>query len=70
MDTLVVGGIHDVATPVAHAQELAAGIAQAALEILDTAHLAVEDPRALWTVLQAHPNGAHAEDAPRVPPLD
>ncbi|UUU37431.1 hypothetical protein JIX56_05505 [Streptomyces sp. CA-210063] len=59
-----------MATPVAHAQELVAGIAHAALEVLDTAHLAAEDPRALWTVLQARLNGAHAEDAQRVPPLD
>ncbi|GAB2755133.1 hypothetical protein GCM10027072_61350 [Streptomyces bullii] len=41
------------ASPVRYAQELVAGIAHAALEMLDTAHLAVEDPRALRAVLQA-----------------
>jgi hypothetical protein len=51
---LVVGGVLDVATPVTYAQELVAGIAHATLKIFDTAHLAVEDPRALRAVLPPH----------------
>jgi 3-oxoadipate enol-lactonase len=54
--TLVVGGVYDVATPVPHAREIASGIAHATLEILDIAHLAVEEPQALRRVLRAHFN--------------
>jgi pimeloyl-ACP methyl ester carboxylesterase len=68
--TLVVGGVHDVATPVRHAQELVVGIAHATLETLDTAHLAVEDPRALRAVLRAHLARVDTQGASGVPPLD
>ncbi|MFB7575969.1 alpha/beta fold hydrolase [Streptomyces sp. NPDC056165] len=52
--TLVVGGSHDVATPPAHAQALAEGIPQAALEVIDCGHLAIEQPIALHASLTAH----------------
>ncbi|MFB6961475.1 alpha/beta fold hydrolase [Streptomyces sp. NPDC056309] len=52
--TLVVGGSHDVATPPAHAQELAEGIPQAALDVIDCGHLAVEQPKALDAALTTH----------------
>ncbi|MDX2935512.1 hypothetical protein [Streptomyces ipomoeae] len=47
-----------------------AGIAHATLEILDTAHLAVEDPRALRAVFRAHLDRVDTEGASGVPPLD
>ncbi|WP_235787190.1 alpha/beta hydrolase [Streptomyces mutabilis] len=52
--TLVVAGSQDVATPVEHAQELAVGIPNAVLEVLDCGHLAAERPQALQAVLTAH----------------
>ncbi|MEW2302245.1 hypothetical protein AB0958_20110 [Streptomyces sp. NPDC006655] len=48
-----------MATPDTHAQELASGIADATLEILDTAHLAVEDPRGLRAALRTHLDKVH-----------
>src|SRR5688500_4555298 len=54
--TLVVGGVHDVAPR--HARpEARGGHRSRPPEILDTAHLAVEDPRALRAVLRAHMAG-------------
>lgn len=52
--TLVVGGIHDVATPLHHAQELADGIPRAMLETVAASHLAVEQPDAVQAVLRTH----------------
>ncbi|MFE0427416.1 alpha/beta fold hydrolase [Streptomyces sp. NPDC058953] len=52
--TLVVGGRHDTATPLAHAEELAAGIPYASLTVLDCGHLAVERPLELADALTAH----------------
>ncbi|MGW0842436.1 hypothetical protein ACWD26_20160 [Streptomyces sp. NPDC002787] len=47
-----------------------AGIAHATLEMLDTAHLAVENPRALRAVLQARLDRVDTRAASGVPPLD
>ncbi|MCN9244559.1 alpha/beta fold hydrolase [Streptomyces sp. RY43-2] len=52
--TLVVGGSHDVATPLEHAEELAEGIPQATLKVIDCGHLAIEQPEALQAALTAH----------------
>lgn len=52
--TLVVGGIHDVATPLPHAQELADGIPRARLETVAAGHLAVERPDAVQAALSMH----------------
>ncbi|MFF8847938.1 alpha/beta fold hydrolase [Streptomyces sp. NPDC015127] len=68
--TLVVGGTHDVATPLEHAEELAEGIPQAALKVLDCAHLATEQPEALQAALTAHLPAPLAGDGMRVPPTD
>lgn len=51
---LVVGGSHDVATPVEHAQELAENIPRAVLRVIGCGHLAAEQPRALYAALTAH----------------
>ncbi|WP_258308681.1 alpha/beta fold hydrolase [Streptomyces sp. NWU339] len=59
--TLVVGGAHDAATPVEHAQELAEGIPNAVLKVIACGHLAVEQPRPLQTALTTHlPEVRHA----------
>ncbi|MDN3295165.1 alpha/beta fold hydrolase [Streptomyces ficellus] len=52
--TLVIGGSHDVATPLHHARQLAHGIPHATLRVVDAGHLAVEQPEALETALIAH----------------
>ncbi|WP_461075185.1 alpha/beta fold hydrolase [Streptomyces deserti] len=52
--TLVIGGAHDLATPVHHAQELASGIPGATLKVVSTGHLAVEEPLAVEMALTAH----------------
>ncbi|MDQ8704983.1 alpha/beta fold hydrolase [Streptomyces sp. LHD-70] len=52
--TLVIGGCHDVATPLEHASELAAGIPEGTLTTVATGHLAVEQPRAVTNALLAH----------------
>lgn len=57
--TLVIGGSHDVATPVEHAQELAQGIPQAILKVIGCGHLAAEQPQALQAVLTAHVHASH-----------
>jgi 3-oxoadipate enol-lactonase len=51
--TLVIGGLHDSATPPERAQELADGIPGARLAMLDAAHLSVvEQPEAFGGLLQ------------------
>ncbi|WP_413810713.1 alpha/beta fold hydrolase [Streptomyces sp. OE57] len=52
--TLVIGGSHDTATPLEHAEELAAGIPGADLRTVATGHLAMEDPQAVEEALSAH----------------
>jgi 3-oxoadipate enol-lactonase len=52
--TLVVGGTRDIATPLEHSRELAAGIPGAVLRFVTAGHLAVEDRGALRTALLAH----------------
>ncbi|MFG2520883.1 alpha/beta fold hydrolase [Streptomyces sp. NPDC048527] len=52
--TLVVGGSLDVATPLAHARELADGIAGATLETCAVGHLAIEQPEAVGAALRTH----------------
>jgi 3-oxoadipate enol-lactonase len=52
--TLVVGGLHDTATPLPHARELADGIPGATFRKVATGHLAVEDPSAVGTALSTH----------------
>ncbi|MEU3986725.1 alpha/beta hydrolase [Streptomyces sp. NPDC026672] len=59
--TLVLGGSHDVATPLPHARELAAGIPGSALRIVATGHLALEQPEAVRSALLAHLRGAALE---------
>ncbi|MEU6573192.1 3-oxoadipate enol-lactonase [Streptomyces sp. NPDC046805] len=61
--TLVIAGLDDVATPPAHARELAAGIRGAHLvELPHAAHLAnVERPHAVLAALQGH-LAQHQED--------
>lgn len=49
--TLVVGGSHDLATPLDHARELADGIPGATLETVAAGHLAVEQPHAVRAAL-------------------
>lgn len=49
--TLVVGGTHDLATPLEHARELADGIPRATLETVAAGHLAVEQPHAVRDAL-------------------
>lgn len=66
--TLVVAGSQDVATPVEHAQELAAGIPNAVLEVLDCGHLAAERPQALQAVLTAHLIAFHTGTETQTPP--
>ncbi|MEV0185962.1 alpha/beta fold hydrolase [Streptomyces sp. NPDC050625] len=69
--TVVVGGSHDAATPVEeHARELAEGIPRAALEIIAAGHLAIEEPRALQAVLDAHLVTACAGNRARIPTAD
>lgn len=64
--TLVVGGSHDLATPLDHARELANGIPRARLETVAAGHLAVERPDAVQAALttflpaaQVPPAGDH-----------
>ncbi|WP_234343199.1 alpha/beta fold hydrolase [Streptomyces fulvoviolaceus] len=64
--TLVVGGSHDTATPLEHAQELAQGIPHAALEVIACGHLAAERPQALQAALSAHLHATCTRDATRV----
>ncbi|MEU4893231.1 alpha/beta fold hydrolase [Streptomyces sp. NPDC044780] len=52
--TLVLGGVHDLATPLDHARELAEGIPGATLKTVATGHLAVEEPDAVGAALTAH----------------
>lgn len=52
--TLVIGGTHDVATPPAHAEELALGIPGAILEMHDIAHLAIEGPPTIAESVARH----------------
>jgi 3-oxoadipate enol-lactonase len=52
--TLVIGGTHDTATPVPHARELAEGIPDATLRIIECGHLAAERPHALEAALGSH----------------
>lgn len=52
--TLVVGGSHDVATPVEHALELVEHIPRAALKVIECGHLAAERPQALQSALEGH----------------
>jgi 3-oxoadipate enol-lactonase len=50
--TLVIGGLQDPATPPAKAEEIAAGVADARLVMLDAAHLSnIEQPRAFTAAL-------------------
>lgn len=51
--TLVVGGTHDVATPMEHARELAGLIPGAVLRAFACGHLAVEEPGAVGRALAA-----------------
>ncbi|MFC8661976.1 alpha/beta fold hydrolase [Streptomyces sp. NPDC057199] len=52
--TCVMGGIHDTATPLSHATELADAIPGATLTPMATGHLAVEDSQAVEEALRAH----------------
>ncbi|WP_244883727.1 alpha/beta fold hydrolase [Streptomyces zhihengii] len=52
--TLVVAGSQDSVTPVQHARELAEGIPNTVLEVIDCGHLAAERPHALQAALTAH----------------
>ncbi|MFJ9174354.1 alpha/beta fold hydrolase [Streptomyces sp. NPDC102360] len=52
--TLVVGGAQDVATPLPHARELAAGIPRARLEVLECGHLAAEAGAPLLEAVRGH----------------
>jgi len=52
--TLVIGGTRDLATPLEHAEELAAGIPGATLTTVRTGHLAAEQPRTVATALLTH----------------
>lgn len=52
--TLVVGGSHDGATPLDHAQELAERISGATLTTVAAGHLTVEEPEAVGAALSAH----------------
>ncbi|MFC8830402.1 alpha/beta fold hydrolase [Streptomyces sp. NPDC057137] len=52
--TLIIGGTHDVATPLAHAEELAGGIPRSVLEVIATGHLALEQPEAVRLSLLHH----------------
>jgi pimeloyl-ACP methyl ester carboxylesterase len=56
---LVVGGSHDMATPLHHATELADCIPGATLRTVAAGHLAVEEPQAVETALSAHLSTAH-----------
>lgn len=67
--TLVVGGSHDVATPVAHARELATGLPHAVLKVIGCGHLAAEQPQALRAALTAHLPASRAGDAARLVPV-
>ncbi|GGJ06813.1 alpha/beta fold hydrolase [Streptomyces brasiliensis] len=58
--TLVIGGIHDTATPLDHARELADGIPGAGLRTVATGHLAIEDPGAVAAALLTHFRAAGA----------
>lgn len=49
--TLVVGGSHDLATPLDDARELADGIPRATLETVAAGHLVVEQPHAVQAAL-------------------
>jgi 3-oxoadipate enol-lactonase len=50
--TLVIGGLHDPATPPAKAEEIAAGVSGARLVMLDAAHLSnIEQPQAFTAAL-------------------
>lgn len=52
--TLVIGGTHDIATPLDHARELAEGIPGAVLATVPTGHLALEAPTAVREALTGH----------------
>lgn len=52
--TLVVGGSQDVATPLPHARELAAGVRRGHLEVLECGHLAAEAASPLLEALRRH----------------
>ncbi|MEB8338370.1 alpha/beta fold hydrolase [Streptomyces endophyticus] len=52
--TLVVGGSRDMATPLPHARELAAGVPRSTLEVLECGHLAAEAPSPLLETLRRH----------------
>ncbi|MFD7406879.1 alpha/beta fold hydrolase [Streptomyces sp. NPDC059866] len=65
--TLVVGGSHDVATPVEHARELAAGIPHAVLQVIGCGHLAAEQPQALQAALASHLPASPAGDVSNFP---
>lgn len=56
--TLVIGGAHDLVTPVHHAQELAGGIPGAVSKVVSTGHLAVEEPLTVEMALTAHVKAA------------
>lgn len=51
---LVIGGEHDVATPLHHARELADGMPRATLRAVRTGHLALEEPHRVTTELASH----------------
>jgi 3-oxoadipate enol-lactonase len=63
--TLVIGGTHDVATPLDHARELAAGIPGAALATVATGHLALEAVPAVTETLLAHLSARTVVGGPR-----
>lgn len=65
--TLVVGGAHDTATPVEHAQELTEGIPHATLKVIACGHLAAEQPSALGAALTAHLHASLDGDGSHVP---
>ncbi|MFB7090306.1 alpha/beta fold hydrolase [Streptomyces sp. NPDC056296] len=67
--TLVVGGTHDIATPLEHAQQLVDGIAGATMLAVDSGHLAVERATAVTAALSTHlqrcgPDRPHGYFAP------
>lgn len=55
--TLVVAGTEDLATPLAHAEELARGIPHSTLRPIATGHLAFEQPQPFTDLLTAHLHG-------------
>ncbi|WP_233477959.1 alpha/beta hydrolase [Streptomyces calvus] len=58
--TLVIGGTHDLATPLGHARELAGLVPGAVLRTVGCGHLAVEAPDAVERALASFLAGGQA----------